>query len=210
MLLQPMTRFYIELNAHPRRLDMDWRHWHQAKDKGVMTSINPDAHEMEGLLYVNAGVNIAPTSDFVRETAFNLIGPVDDATVLDLFAGSGALGLEALSRGAERAVFVDSDREACRTINANLEKLRLRGDRALPGRRPRGRRRARHLRPDPLRPALRLRPPARARAAPRPDSRARRPARLPDRRSRTEPEIEGLTVRTSRKYGSARLTLFDT
>src|SRR3954453_16890547 len=66
-----------------------------------------------------------PTSDFVRETAFNLIGPGDGATVLDVFAGSGALGLEALSRGAEHATFVDSDREACRTINANLDKLKL-------------------------------------------------------------------------------------
>ena len=54
--------------------------------------------------------------------AFNLIGPVDDAAVLDLFAGSGALGLEALS-GAATATFVESDRDACRTINANLDKL---------------------------------------------------------------------------------------
>ena len=62
-----------------------------------------------------------PTSDFVRETAFNLIGPVDGAVVLDLYAGSGALGLEALSRGAESCLFVDSSREACRTSCANLE-----------------------------------------------------------------------------------------
>ena len=47
--------------------------------------------------------------------------------MLDLFAGSGALGLEALSRGAAARVFVESDREACRTINANLDKLRLHG-----------------------------------------------------------------------------------
>jgi len=71
------------------------------------------------------GVTTRPTSDFVRETAFNLIGPVDGAAVLDVFAGSGALGLEALSRGAARATFVDSDRDACRTINANLDKLKL-------------------------------------------------------------------------------------
>src|SRR5712691_3989567 len=71
------------------------------------------------------GATTRPTSDFVRETAFNLIGPVDDATVIDVFAGSGALGLEALSRGARHAVFVDSDREACRAINANLDKLHL-------------------------------------------------------------------------------------
>src|ERR671935_3151860 len=68
-----------------------------------------------------------PTGDRVREAAFNLIGPLDGATVLDLYAGSGAMGLEALSRGAERAVFVESDREACRTIERNLEKLDLTG-----------------------------------------------------------------------------------
>jgi 16S rRNA (guanine966-N2)-methyltransferase len=68
-----------------------------------------------------------PTGDRVREAAFNLIGPVEDAAALDLFAGSGALGLEALSRGARRCVFVESDRSACRVIQANLEKLRLTG-----------------------------------------------------------------------------------
>src|SRR5579862_3097519 len=73
------------------------------------------------------GRDTRPTSDRVRENAFNLIGPVDDANVLDLFAGSGALGLEALSRGAARATFVESDRDACRVISANLDKLRLHG-----------------------------------------------------------------------------------
>ena len=72
-----------------------------------------------------------PTGDRVREAAFNLIGPVDGAAVLDLFAGSGAMGLEALSRGAERAVFVESDRAACRAIERNLEKLRLTGARVV-------------------------------------------------------------------------------
>src|SRR6476659_4469299 len=74
-----------------------------------------------------AGRETRPTADRVRENAFNLIGPVDDADVLDLFAGSGAMGLEALSRGAASATFVESDREACRVINANLDKLDLRG-----------------------------------------------------------------------------------
>ena len=68
-----------------------------------------------------------PTGDRVREAAFNLIGPVDGAAVLDLYAGSGAMGLEALSRGAASAVFVESDREGCRVIARNLEKLRLTG-----------------------------------------------------------------------------------
>lgn len=66
-----------------------------------------------------------PTGDRVRESAFALIGPIEGATVLDLFAGSGAMGLEALSRGSSRCVFVEKEREACRVISQNLEKLRL-------------------------------------------------------------------------------------
>ena len=110
------------------------------------------------------GEKTRPTSDFVREAAFNLIGPVDDATVLDLFAGSGALGLEALSRGAGHAVLVDSDREACRAINANLDKLRLAATVLCQDA-------VRAVASDPgpydliLRPAVRLRAPERARAA---------------------------------------------
>ncbi|TMK94167.1 MAG: 16S rRNA (guanine(966)-N(2))-methyltransferase RsmD [Actinobacteria bacterium] len=76
-------------------------------------------------IYAPKGRTTRPTSDRVREAAFNLIGPVDGAAVLDLYAGSGAMGLEALSRGAERAVFVESDRDACRAIERNLDKLRL-------------------------------------------------------------------------------------
>jgi 16S rRNA (guanine966-N2)-methyltransferase len=73
------------------------------------------------------GVVTRPTGDRVRESAFQLVGPLEDATVLDLFAGSGAMGLEALSRGASRCVFVERDRGACRVISQNLEKLRLTG-----------------------------------------------------------------------------------
>jgi 16S rRNA (guanine966-N2)-methyltransferase len=69
------------------------------------------------------GRDTRPTSDRVRESAFNLIGPVDDADVLDLFAASGAIGLEPLARGAARATYVEADRDACRVINANLDKL---------------------------------------------------------------------------------------
>ncbi len=63
----------------------------------------------------------------MREALFNLVGPVDGASVLDLYAGSGALGLEALSRGARRCVFVETDGAACRAIRANLEALGLTG-----------------------------------------------------------------------------------
>ena len=55
-------------------------------------------------IFAPKGRDTRPTSDRVREAAFNLIGPVDGAAVLDLFAGSGAMGLEALSRGAAAAV----------------------------------------------------------------------------------------------------------
>jgi 16S rRNA (guanine966-N2)-methyltransferase len=73
------------------------------------------------------GVVTRPTSDRVRESAFSIIGPVDDAAVVDLFAGSGAMGLEALSRGAASCLFVERDRQSARVIQANLEKLRLTG-----------------------------------------------------------------------------------
>ena len=66
-----------------------------------------------------AGVEIRPTPDRVRETLFNWLQPrIDQARVLDLFAGSGALGLEALSRGAAHVTFVEKDRRAAAAIEA--------------------------------------------------------------------------------------------
>jgi 16S rRNA (guanine966-N2)-methyltransferase len=72
-----------------------------------------------------------PTTDRAKEALFAALGPdvVVDAVVLDLFAGSGALGIEALSRGAARAVFVDRDRRAADAVRANLESTRF-ADRA--------------------------------------------------------------------------------
>jgi 16S rRNA (guanine966-N2)-methyltransferase len=64
-----------------------------------------------------------PTSDRVREALFSVLGPLDGLRVLDLFAGSGALGLEALSRGARHATFVDSAPAAVRVVEANLDAL---------------------------------------------------------------------------------------
>ena len=78
-------------------------------------------------IHAPRGRDTRPTSDRVRENVFNLVGPVDGATVLDLYAGSGAMGMEALSRGAARAVFVERDGEAVRAIERNLDKLRLGG-----------------------------------------------------------------------------------
>src|SRR4051794_28934142 len=74
-----------------------------------------------------------PTGDRVREATFNALGSmgvVEDAEVVDLFAGSGAMGIEALSRGAAHATFVDHDRRARRAIEANLTTTGL-ADRAL-------------------------------------------------------------------------------
>jgi 16S rRNA (guanine966-N2)-methyltransferase len=154
------------------------------------------------------GRDTRPTSDRVRENAFNLIGPVDDADVLDLFAGSGAMGLEALSRGAASATFVEADREACRVIDANLDKLDLHGTvlqqdalRVVAGERrtydlvlcdpPYG---YDHTRLVPhLAGLLAADGVLVYESAGRDDA----------------PEVPGLEVRTSRRYGSARLTLFE-
>jgi 16S rRNA (guanine(966)-N(2))-methyltransferase RsmD len=66
------------------------------------------------------GRDVRPTADRVREALFSILGPLDGVRVLDLFAGSGALGIEALSRGAASCVFVDVD---TRPVEANLEAL---------------------------------------------------------------------------------------
>jgi 16S rRNA (guanine966-N2)-methyltransferase len=71
------------------------------------------------------GRGTRPTSDRVREALFSLLGPIDGAEVLDLFAGTGALGIEALSRGAVRAVFVERNHAALSALEANLTALDL-------------------------------------------------------------------------------------
>lgn len=158
------------------------------------------------------GADTRPTSDRVREAAFNLIGPVDGASVLDLYAGSGAMGLEALSRGAEQAVFVESRGEAARTIERNLDQLRLSG--------------AVVVRRDAL--SVLAAEAAAARAydlvlvdPPYADWPALEPRLAPyvgavlapdgllvvETAARVEPYLP-LHLRTSRRYGSARLTLY--
>ncbi len=78
----------------------------------------------------DAGAHLRPTADRVRESLFNaLVGgrygdPIEEARVLDLFAGTGALGLEALSRGASHVTFVDDGRVAGKLIRENVAKLR--------------------------------------------------------------------------------------
>jgi 16S rRNA (guanine(966)-N(2))-methyltransferase RsmD len=71
---------------------------------------------------------LRPTSSRVREALFDILGArVEGADILDLFAGSGAVGIEALSRGARRAVFVEAQRRAARLIEANLRAAAVRG-----------------------------------------------------------------------------------
>jgi 16S rRNA (guanine(966)-N(2))-methyltransferase RsmD len=71
-------------------------------------------------------MQVRPTSDRLRETLFNVISArVPDARFLDLCAGSGAVGIEALSRGAAHATFVDRSRRSCQLIEANLELCRV-------------------------------------------------------------------------------------
>jgi 16S rRNA (guanine(966)-N(2))-methyltransferase RsmD len=71
------------------------------------------------------GAGVRPTSDGLRETLFNVLGPrVEGARVLDAFAGTGAVGLEALSRGARRATFVERDRRAAAVVQGNIAACR--------------------------------------------------------------------------------------
>ncbi|MGH9064864.1 MAG: RsmD family RNA methyltransferase, partial [Acidimicrobiales bacterium] len=79
------------------------------------------------------GAGTRPTADRVREAMFDMVeslGGVEGAAVADLFAGSGALGVEAISRGAERATFVETDRGALAALRANLAVLGARAQRA--------------------------------------------------------------------------------
>lgn len=76
----------------------------------------------------DAGAHLRPTSDRVRESLFSMLthhDVIEDARVLDLFAGTGALGLEALSRGAQHVTFVENGRVGQRLIAENIAKLRL-------------------------------------------------------------------------------------
>jgi 16S rRNA (guanine966-N2)-methyltransferase len=159
------------------------------------------------------GADTRPTGDRVREAAFMLIGPVDDMAVLDLFAGSGAMGIEALSRGATRAVFVESDRAASRVIERNLEKLRLTGAAivridamtALAAEAAAGRRYDLVL----------VDPPYHMYSSVQPGLARYLPAVLEpgalvvvETAAADEPELP-LPKRTTRRYGSARLTVFE-
>jgi 16S rRNA (guanine966-N2)-methyltransferase len=158
------------------------------------------------------GVVTRPTSDRVRESVFSIIGPVEGARVLDLFAGSGAMGLEALSRGAASCLFVERDREASRVIQANLERLRLTGavvasrDAAAVLREERERGRTYDLvLADPPYDEWERHAPALGELVPAvlaPDGLV-----LVETAERVEPDLP-LPIVTTRRYGSARITVF--
>ena len=77
-------------------------------------------------LAIGSGCDTRPTSDRAKEGLFSVLAPIlRGATFLDLFCGSGAIGIEALSRGAESAVFVDNSRKAISALCANLSKTRM-------------------------------------------------------------------------------------
>jgi len=72
------------------------------------------------------GSNTRPTTDKVKESIFNMIGPYfEGGLAIDLFAGSGSLGIEALSRGMDSCIFIEKDAKAIQTINENLKKCHL-------------------------------------------------------------------------------------
>jgi 16S rRNA (guanine966-N2)-methyltransferase len=166
-------------------------------------------------IFAPKGRETRPTGDRVREAAFNLIGPgfVEGGKVLDLFAGSGAMGLEALSRGAAHATFVESDRDACRTINRNLDKLGLEGatvlcQDALTALRNDARAGTRYdlVLVDP--PYKRFSSLQNALIQHLPEILAPDGLLVVETAAAEEPELP-LAKRTSRRYGSARLTLFE-
>ena len=77
-------------------------------------------------LYTLEGINTRPTLDRVKESIFNIIqNDIQDSRVLDLFAGSGAIGIELLSRGANKAVLCDKSSEAINIIKKNIQKTRM-------------------------------------------------------------------------------------
>jgi 16S rRNA (guanine966-N2)-methyltransferase len=164
-------------------------------------------------IFAPKGLEVRPTGDRVREAIFSLVGPVEGAEVLDLFAGSGAMGLEALSRGAAAATFVEADRAAAETILRNLEKLRLEGARVY--REDVGRRLATDAAAGRRYDLVLVDPPYRMLSTFLPTLAAHLPSVVTpegvvvvESEAKEEPELP-LPLRTSRRYGSTRVTLFD-
>jgi len=162
-------------------------------------------------LFAPRGQETRPTSDRVRENVFNILGPVDGAIVLDLYAGSGAMGLEAMSRGAARVVFVESDADAVHAIERNLDKLRLRATvlrrdaiAALGSEASAGRKYDLVLVDPPYAVYPDLEPQL---ARYLPSVLAEKGVLVVETEARFEPELP-LAQRTSRKYGRTRVTVY--
>jgi 16S rRNA (guanine966-N2)-methyltransferase len=162
-------------------------------------------------IFAPAGPRTRPTSDRVREALFSILGSVEGARVLDLFAGSGALGLEALSRGAASAVFVERDRAAVEAIERNVAKLELAGASVVRADADRFLAREREtydlvfLDP-PYEVVESLRMPL-ASHLPRilaPSGRA-----VLETAATVELDLASLVARTTRRYGSTRVTIYD-
>jgi 16S rRNA (guanine966-N2)-methyltransferase len=164
-------------------------------------------------IFAPKGSDTRPTADRVREAAYNLIGPLEGARVIDLYAGSGAMGLEALSRGASRVVFVETGSAALDAIERNLDKLGLTGAEIAREDAPR------RLRADAragrrydlvlIDPPYHMLDSALAALAPHlAHVLADDGLVVVESDARREPELP-LPQRTSRRYGSSRLTLFE-
>jgi 16S rRNA (guanine966-N2)-methyltransferase len=164
-------------------------------------------------IFAPRGHDTRPTGDRVREAVYNLVGPVDDMEVLDLYAGSGAMGLEALSRGAAHATFVEADRSAAETIVRNLEKLELQGATVL--REDAARKLAADAASGRRYDLVLIDPPYRMLADVLPNLATHLPAVVGpnglvvvESDAHEEPELP-LPKRTSRRYGSVRVTVFE-
>ena len=77
------------------------------------------------IIYPDDSLHIRPTKDRVREALFSALGPLDNLTVLDLYSGSGAMGIEALSRNANKCVFVDNNKVAYKVTKENIVNLKI-------------------------------------------------------------------------------------
>ena len=160
------------------------------------------------------GRGTRPTSDRLRETIFSVLGDVSGLRVLDPFAGSGALGLEALSRGAERAVFWETSPAATRVLRGNVERLGY-GDRAEVRRREAARGMAQDVAAGVTYQLLLLDPPYTMLAALQEDFSLHLPHLLVpgglavvESASGEPPLALPLTIDTTRVHGATRLTVY--
>jgi 16S rRNA (guanine966-N2)-methyltransferase len=173
------------------------------------------AGERKGMrLDAPTGRGTRPTSDRLRETIFSVLGDVSGLRVLDAFAGSGALGLEALSRGAEGAVFWETSPGAIRVLRGNIDRLGY-GDRADVHRRDAGRGMARDVAAGATYQLLLLDPPYTMLAALQQDFSLHLPQLLVPgglavvESASGEPPLRlPLAIDTTRVHGATRLTVY--